>query len=140
MAKRNTISNPQNRTNNIAITTAIVETQDMQTGSDDVLNKEIQTGRDAVDSSMGQQIDLTSGNLIDDIIIIPIKYKEIETNDSETIIRDPMYWHDEMQRLSEALIWAEDVSEDKKEKFKRALDVLLSGFRDIQESTRDPLF
>ena len=43
-------------------------------------------------------------------------------------------------RLSEALIWAEDVSEDKKEKFKRALDVLLSGFRDIQESTRDPLF
>ena len=145
MAKRLTNSNPPNsnppnRTNNIAITTAIVETKDMQTGSDEVLTKEVQTGRDDVDLSMGQQIDLTSGNLIDDIIIIPTKYKQIETNDSETQIRDPMHWHDEMQRLSEALIWAEDVSEDKKEKFKRALDVLLSGFRDIQESTRDPLF
>ena len=150
MAKRSTHSNPPNsnppnsnpinRTNNLAITTAIVDTKDMQTGSDEVLTKDMQTGRDDVDSTMGQQIDLTSGNLIDDIIIIPTKYKQSETNDSETEIRDPMYWHDEMQRLSEALIWAEDVSEDKKEKFKRALDVLLSGFRDIQESTRDPLF
>ena len=84
---------------------------------------------------MGQLIDLTSGNPNEDKIIIPTKYKPSETNDSENETRNPMYWHDAMQRLSGALTWGEDVPDDKKEKFKRALDVLLSGFREIQEST-----
>ena len=46
-----------------------------------------------------------------------------------------MYWHEEMSKLSGALVWAEEVADDKRESFQRALDVLLGRFRVLQEGS-----
>ena len=125
MAKRNTTRHTQNR----MPTYNNVQTNSVALGATTVITIDKGTGRDDIDSSMGQLIDLPNDN---DIIIIPTKYK---TNEIETEIRTPLYWHEEMRKISGALVWAEQVTEDKKESFKRALDVLLVHFRDLQEGS-----
>ena len=125
MAKINSTSHSQNR----MPTHNHIQTHSVALGATAVISIDIGTGRDDIDSSMGQLIDLPDDN---DLIIIPTKYK---TNEIETEIRTPLYWHEEMSKLSGALVWAEQVTEDKKESFKRALDVLLVRFRALQEGS-----
>ena len=124
MAKRNSNSHSQNR----LPTQKLVQTRSVALGESSIITIDVGTGRDDIDSSMGQLIDLNQSD--DDIIIVPTKYKTFET---EPEIRTPMYWHEEMRKLSGSLVWAEEVTEDKKESFKRALEVLLDRFRTLQE-------
>ena len=107
-----------------------VQTHSVALGATAVITIDIGTGRDDIDSSMGQLIDLYPSD--NDLIIVPTKYKTYET---EPEIRTPMYWHEEMRKLSGTLVWAEEVAEDKKVSFQRALDVLLVHFRDLQEGS-----
>ena len=124
MAKRNTTRHTQN----IIPTDNNVETKSVAVGT--VTSVDKGTGRDDIDSSMGQLIDLNPND--SDTIIIPTKYK---TSEIETDIRTPMYWYEEMSKLSGALVWAEEVADDKRESFQRALDVLLGRFRVLQEGS-----
>ena len=115
MAKRNTTRHTQNS----MPTYNNVQTNSVALGATTVISIDKGTGRDDIDSSMGQLIDLPNDD--NDIIIIPTKYK---TNEIETEIRTPLYWHEEMRKISGALVWAEQVTEDKNEFQKLVLNYL----------------
>ena len=126
MAKRQTTRPAQNR----MPTCNDVQTKSVAIGTPTVITIDKGTGRDDIDSSMGQLIDLNPND--SEKIIIPTKYKNSEI---EVEVRTPMYWYEEMSKLSGALVWAEEVADDKRESFQRALDVLLGRFRVLQEGS-----